>query len=290
LADPLWCFPLQTRGKAKALHRIFDPYRDSAGDQHRVKCSASEVLRAHEMLRYIVAKRVPRIAALDPQLASVSAACDVLDVLTSAKRGTLEIRTAAVALQRCVSTHMALHVAAYGEGYVRPKFHWNFDLPAQLLRDGMVIDSFIIERRHLQVKAVAEPVRNTTGFERSVLAGITNASLRPGGDGCIHGLLGRAVRRVSPGIAASRQLKVYGLHVECGDVVTHGDAAGIVSACLSVDGTLTVAVELLAKVGEHTPHWGCWELTGSFKTWIAAHIVQCVAWKAAGGSAILVLQ
>ena len=44
LRDELWSFPSQARSKAKQLHRVFDPYRESSLDPNKLKCSASELM------------------------------------------------------------------------------------------------------------------------------------------------------------------------------------------------------------------------------------------------------
>ena len=43
--------------------------------------------------------------------------------------------------------------AAYGEGWMKPKHHWQMDVPRHTQRDGLVLDAFVIERTHLAVKA-----------------------------------------------------------------------------------------------------------------------------------------
>ena len=41
---------------------------------------------------------------------------------------------------------MTDHVAAYGNGSIKPKHHWNADLAGQIVRDNVVLDLFVIER------------------------------------------------------------------------------------------------------------------------------------------------
>jgi hypothetical protein len=210
LADPSWCFPSQTHSKAKQLHRIFDPYRDSASDSSKLKCSASELLGVYDILRYIIAVRAPRVDELTPKLASFDAACTVLDVLLAAKRGSTPAAQAAEELQGRLQRHMALHIAAYGGEGIRPKHHWNLDLPMQILRDGFVLDAFVIERSHLRVKRIADTVKNTLQFERSVLAGVLNATLNRPADGWSHALM-TSVCAVGDGVFAAKKMHIYGL-------------------------------------------------------------------------------
>ena len=137
-----------------------------------VKCSASELLGLHSLLRHFVQTRIGAPPGIEKELASFAAACRCIDLLQLAKRGVADSGEAADELARASAEHLELHKEAYGTAHIRPKHHWVLDVPAQLRRDGLVLDSFIIERIHLQVKSVAEHIRNTSCYERSVLAGV----------------------------------------------------------------------------------------------------------------------
>lgn len=51
LSDQRWCFPAQTKGKSRNLHRIFDERR-VANDSRQVKASCSEFLGVYGLLRF----------------------------------------------------------------------------------------------------------------------------------------------------------------------------------------------------------------------------------------------
>ena len=42
----------------------------------------------------------------------------------------------------------------------------------------MVLDAFVVERLHLAVNAVVEPIRNISRYEYSVLSGVLNVQFR----------------------------------------------------------------------------------------------------------------
>jgi hypothetical protein len=212
--DVSWIFPAQTRAKAKQLHRVFDPYRESNVDPAKLKCSASEMLGVYELLRYIVAVRCPRAPELADKLLSFDAACHILDVLTAAKRGTIAAEQASRDLRVALQNHMTLFLAAYGAEGIRPKHHWNMDLPDQILRDQCVLDTFIIERSHLKVKRIGDCVKNLRRFERSVLSGVLNYDLRRAKEHWIHSLCGRT-HTAGDGVFLSDKMYVYGLEVAC---------------------------------------------------------------------------
>lgn len=283
-----WEFPLATRNKCKSLYRIFDPYRDVAGDPFKLKCSASELLSLYGLLRYLVALLVPRLPELAAHLASFCAACEVLDTLLAAKRGELEVGAAAAVLRAKLSEHMRLHLAAYGNVGVRPKHHWMADVPEQLTRDGLILDTFVVERGHLKVKAVADDIDNTGRFERSVLAGVLNVSLNPDSGSSPHAL--PAAVALGEGIFVAKTMRVHGVTMAAGDIVGFGESVGRVESCLAIGGILCVAIESLRRVGEHTLHWGCWVATGEYQVWIAASVQLCLAWKPAEHGCVLVLR
>ena len=68
-----------------------------------------------------------------------------------------------------LKSHGDAFVAAYGETACTPKFHWAFHVPKQITRDGMMLDTFVCERKHSMMKEAASPETNTRVFERSVL-------------------------------------------------------------------------------------------------------------------------
>jgi hypothetical protein len=282
-----WVFPAATRAKSNALHRIFDPYRDVAGDPFKVKCSASELLTLYGVLRYVVAENVERVPELAAHLLSFDAACEVLDIILAAKRGEVDIDQAAAALQAGLKRHMDLHRAAYGDGGIRPKHHWMQDIPAQLVRDKIVLDTFVVERGHLKVKAVADGVDNTARFERSVLAGVLNTSF-----GCLasspHALPGAT--SLGEDLFVAKTMRVHGMNVAVGDLVGFGQKVGRVESCLAITGTLCVAVESLRPVGHQELHWGCWSPAGDYEIWMAASLQLCLAWKPAENGCLLVLR
>lgn len=289
LADKDWSFPSQHSVKSKQLHRVFDPYRDTA-DAHRIKCSASELLGLYGLLRYIVAAHLPRVPELLPQLASFDAACSVMDCLTAAKRGVMTINDSAAALRAVLERHMTLHLAAYGDEGIRPKHHWNMDIPSQLVRDQLMLDTFVIERTHLTVKQVADDVKNTHRFERSVMAGVLNITLKPtASGGWSHALLGN-VREMEGGILTSARMRVHGLNLAIGDVVMYREICGKVTACLLVGGILHAVVDSFTKEGNHTLHWGRWRMSGEQAVWIAASLHHCMAWRPALNDTVLVLR
>ena len=147
------------------------------------------------------------------------------------------------------------------------------------------MDCFIVERRHLLVKGIADFVDNTTTFEQTVMSGILNNSMRqvrelqPG-----DSLLGRTAPFPGcPGVDVTDKLSSKDAHVCRGDVVSLSGNIGVVQACCREgDGTLSVLVETTAARRRLSPHSIEVLRTGQVEAWVADSIVPCIAWKNVG--------
>ena len=173
LKSDRWRFP-RSNQKAKGVYRAFSPYRSCSSDPDKLKCSASELISLYGLLRHFFETQVPDADVLADARASFEAACHTIDLILMAKRRQADPAEVAPQLKAALANHMRLHLAAHGQDHIKPKHHWQMDIPDQLIKDGVVLDTFIIERTHLLVKGIADKVDNTSSFERSVLAGIIN--------------------------------------------------------------------------------------------------------------------
>ena len=180
LKDDAWKYPSADSSKSTTLWRIFDSFRSQSSETaNKLKASSSECLGLCAMLRHFVDTRVSRdIPELAAQRASFDASCRVLATILWCKRGFTSPQEGAHAIQQAVRQHMELHVKAYGSENVRPKHHWLLHVAPQYLRDGLIIDTFIVERGHLLVKSIADLCKYTDHFEGSVLAGVINRHRR----------------------------------------------------------------------------------------------------------------
>ena len=181
-----------------------------------------------------------------PERSSYDAACQVIDVILQTKAGKLPMRAGAARLREALGDHMAKHIAAYGEGLLRPKHHWMFDVAEQFLRDACVLDAFVVERLHLRAKEAADPVHNLAVFERSVLSRMLNSQLQApiarGGDRLI------GVVTALPDMPATRvanSLECSSVVFAVDDVVCNADAFGVVIACALEEGSLLLVLEEL---------------------------------------------
>ena len=172
-----WIFPKAAQAKCKKLKRSFDEWHCNKNDEKgKVRCQASELLSLYTLIRAHADANLPR-ADGQPARESFEALCTVIDIIKYAKRGYISTQAAGQRMRQAVGRFMLMHKRAHGEEHITPKFHWLFDIADQLEASpaDYVVDMFIIERLHLRIKSEANNVKNTSRFERSVLAATFNS-------------------------------------------------------------------------------------------------------------------
>ena len=279
LADETWRYPQASVVKSRALHRIFDPRR-SSDDATKVKGSCAEFLGAIGMLG-----GKPEHAAA---VRSFVAACTVVDVLLDIKAGVVAIDAGAAALQTAIKDHMDAHQSLYGDGFIRPKHHWMMDIPSQVRADGLLLDAFVIERTHLRVKAVAEPIKNTRAFEASLLASLLTVVFQGRREGDGDGLVGRT----APwhGATVADRMRVWGVPVAVDDVVSVGEQCGQVAACCLDDGHLMALVQPMTVSLAVSQHCILCRPEGGLAAWPATELRLALAWRSRPDGLVMVVR
>jgi hypothetical protein len=165
------------------------------------------------------------------------------------------------------------------------------DVPQQFRRDGAVLDAFVIERTHLRVKAVAEPIKNVRGFERSALASLLTTTLQSK-ELPSDGLLGRSAPL--PGAAlfvrVADRLRVWGTEIAFQDVVIRNGSAAWVAACALDAGVLTLLVYPLHPTQAVSEHCDMCQLHSELVAWSAADVTLALAWRRRGDGSFMVVR
>jgi hypothetical protein len=277
-----WAFPHYHRSKGNNLWRIFDHGKKTDGDARVVKAAASQMIILHSLLRHFFTQRIGSIAALEPQLKSYCAACDCVDIVLLAKRRLLPMAQAATRLQGALRHHMLCHVAAYGKGHLKPKFHYMWDVAEQFARDPFVLDCFVVERLHLRAKRSANLVENTRSYERSVLTGVVGAHSVLLGEGSAEfGLVGVASDVPGPTKASvARACVSHGVSIAAGDLVFRDERLGRVASCVMEGGALFMLVNEMRPVERLSGHSSVWSSAPATcqVVWRAHDVVPAVAW------------
>jgi hypothetical protein len=163
-----WRFPkLHTAGAT--VKDFFTETREKASAD-TFKCMASELLLIYPLIRQFAVTVVRRLGGLEHEVNSLVAACDAIDLMMAIKRSQGIARPEIAALRQALQRHGELHKRAYGSDWTRPKNHYAYHVPDQAERDGMLLDTFVLERKHQPIKASAQHIKNTQSFERSVLS------------------------------------------------------------------------------------------------------------------------
>ncbi len=272
-----WQHPRAMRKHFKGAHRIFSEYRANAEGVHdKLRATASECLSVYALFRQFAHEQIADNDALKPNIESFNALCCVIDIIQQAKKRLLPMRRAAKMLRKALSKWLALHKSTYGDMFIKPKFHWMFDIADHFETDLMVIDQLIIERMHLEIKWHAERVDNLRMFEGSVLAGVLNqqvANLRSmAGDCCLL----HTTRATIPGCDAtlSESMRVLGMHMSIQDLVFHDGRVGRIIACAEEGGTFQVIVKTFRLESRLADHSSRWRASGELRVWLALEVEQ----------------
>lgn len=140
------------------------------------------------------------------------------------------------------------------------------------------------------LEAIADNVKNTRSFERSVLAGVLNATLaareKYKGSSCLRGKVSRWPGLSDVSVAA--HMNVFSAHLSSGDVVFRGDAAGSIVGCLQQGSTLMVLVETMRLVSVVSAHSARWRALTAREIWLASHVECALAWYVDGLDVVVV--
>ena len=198
---------------------------------------------------------------------------------------------AAAQLEQATGRYLRLHQEAYGSVLLKPKHHWLLDIPAQLRRDGMVLDAFVIERQHLMVKGVAEHVRNTADYEVSVCSSVLSLQLQETDDDALFdGLIGRTSRLEGfPKAVVANSLTCGCTVIRVGELITRSPDAGFVVACALEGTALFVIVAVTVKVADVTPTAVRLRRTEQLAFWRADEVRATLGWRPEADGTMLLL-
>ena len=288
-----WSFVEHHRAKGKQLWRVFDMHRtQSSSKADKLKASASEQLAVYSLLRHFADVHVAHLPELAEEYVSFKAACDVVDLFLLAKRGRIPMREAGERLYQAMGHHLRTHKQCYGDSHITPKYHWLLDCCGQVAKDPFVIDCFVVERLHLRVKHVADPIKNTVNFERSVLAGLMNTQIEALRRKCFcDGLRGPSSQY--PGVVGALvadKMDCKSQRITVGDLVFYENSVGFVLACVDVGGNLYCMVEVWDLIGNVSTYGQRWATSDVIQMWPSEHVQCASAWKMEGVAGLVALR
>ena len=216
--------------------------------------------------------------------------CKVVALVKRGKRGDPVSRQFRDALKRWA----VLSEAAYGSENRIPKFHFSGHLPRQLELDGFIQDCFATERQNSMWITAASGVKNTSGFEKSVVLRAFSMHLNKLGSLKRDGLIGEQ-RCESLGVDAyvAKSVQLEGSRFWGGDVVLLDNADLIlVRTCARFGPELALVGSELRKAEALTLHSNMYEQSEDWVVaMVAGHVVRlATAWSFAEDGRVLVIR
>ena len=228
------------------------------------RASASELLACCPIVRLWLHSVVVPTGVAREQVQSCLALFAVLDLVDSLK---FDFNPdVALELQRAVEHFLGLHAVAYGEEGMKPKHHMAHHIAPQILRDGMYMDCFTMERKNKAIKSCASHhCRPDHKFEASVLGRVlveqadqllqcSHPGLRgPQRDPEVAVALGVASCSTSDTMRCGRR------KLSAGMVAFFSRQALLVQACAEADGVLLALGEPLVQCPSPSETASTWQ-------------------------------
>ena len=236
-------------------NELFSPGRMKSFHKNgELKLGASEVFLVLPLLTFMLQHTIAKSGKMVKEIASFEALAMVVYLIRRGKEGqdvTAELADA-----------IAAHSKAFQEAYLqdpKPKSHYIHHLPAQLSRDGYVIDAFVGERKHIGVKAFGTSTQNTRTYEKTILfqyfakqiaildksVAVSNRLLAP-----LTAPEDVAVFFDAESVHVGGAVYYEGLQMWRGDVVAIGDIVFMVQCCFSADTYFFLAGEAYDKISQ----------------------------------------
>ena len=170
-----WHWP--RRLHALHLADIFDTARK---EKHRragkIKCPASDMLSLLCVLAVFAQHVLLRRDICNAECQAFLALVDLADLIVATARVEVLPATLLAAGHR----FLHLYVTAFGYDYMFPKMHWLLHFAETLAQFGVLLNCFVLERKHRMPKRYADELKNTSKHARiitscsTILANITS--------------------------------------------------------------------------------------------------------------------
>ena len=242
-----WRMPAHGNCAAKA-GSIFAPGRDN---KDGFKGMASDVLAIYPLLRQLAQQVVKPTGKLSREVDSFLAMCECIDRLQQLKRSKADATADQCnELQEALCRHFKLFLSCYGAEEIRPKHHYSLHLPSQILKHKMLLDTFVLERKHRLYKTHATEIDRLTHFERAVLQASIAEQLYKEENAFATNLQGPTTQRpefaAATGVAAAtvaNRMRIGLVTITVDDMLTCDYRCAMeVKACVQVDGDLNLMV------------------------------------------------
>ena len=238
---------------------VFSQNREKSSKE-AFKGMASEVLSVFPFLEQLAATVIEPTGNFRNELASFYGMCDIIRLLQKLKRQMPPAVADISMLKQLQRTQLMNCIQAYGEDTIKPKHHYSLHVGDQLLKHGLLVDCFVLERKHRATKRAANLIENSATYESSVMARVFNESVRMNDN--VDVFISKLVGSIACSTDFARELGVRnvfvaekmharGMTIACNDVLITTDLALEVAACMRVNDKL----QLLVKRFVAAPNW-----------------------------------
>lgn len=235
-----------------------------AASKEGFKGMASELLYVYPLVEQFAATIIQPSGQLQQELQCFFKMCTIVRLLQVVKMQPELDERVLNHLQTQQKEHLLLFCAIYGTERVVPKHHYSLHIVPQIRKNNILLDAFVLERKHIALKRVAENIHNLNHFERSVLARHFAEYVASEADPFTDKLLGATAEydEIAVALAAKQvlvaeamQVKANKIHVK--DILLGNSFAYEVLACMRVDSSFKLLAQVYEAVG----------VTGHGKTW-----------------------
>lgn len=259
-ADWHFCSAL---GRAAVLRDCFArPREDIFKRDGSFRATASEMLLSVPVVLHFLDKIVRPRGLLLEEAESYMLLGRMLELLRRGKDGGNVHEHLATATK----AHAEQFARAYPDAEVKPKNHYALHLPKQLERHGLILDAFVGERKNGMLKNIANDVKNTVAFERTVISRAICKQLDHLDDpdcfrdrlvGAVDEPVLAALHRVAEARVASAAVW-RGMRVAIDDIMAVDGCLYQVAACCSLEarvGFLVYTFEMRCRVSATAARW-----------------------------------
>jgi len=214
--------------------------RESSNKEQYWKASISEFLVAAPVVLHYVMRN--RATHFPDETESFRKLCLLLDMIRSMKRGNMRW---CEEFGKLSAKHYENTMKLYGIDIIIPKHHTaSFHVAKQFARDGIVFDTFTVERMHQIPKQIGSVIKNTKTWEKSCLTRmvayqINNAKTFDETSG-----LRGPTAQLAANVVLSKSIFYGGMRTQAGDWVMTSDQIVFVKGCGRRFGDLFLLVNI----------------------------------------------
>ena len=165
------------RGGAKVpLHILSDARESATKDAEHFVGQAGDCMALLPLLRRWAHEDLIPAGVAPAAVESFLAHCVVADMFMTGKREGASPRLRDE-LPAAVRASLSLHKKAHGDDLLKPKHHYMWHMATQPAEDGIWLDCFVVERKHIMLKSRCENIDNISNFEDSALVSMLTCYL-----------------------------------------------------------------------------------------------------------------